>query len=65
LPSIIDQKDQWIVAGVAFTLTLLTLDLIPNGMWACYPYLIAGALTRRVHELKAEARERELVPESA
>jgi hypothetical protein len=65
LPSFTNEKDQWIVAGVALTLTLLTLDLIPNGLWAYYPYLIAGALTRRLRELKAEAQERELVPESA
>ena len=60
LSSFTRERDQWLVAGVAFTLTLITLDLIPNGLFAYSPYLIAGALTRRLRELKAEAREREL-----
>jgi hypothetical protein len=64
LSSFTDEKDQRMVAGVAFMLTILTLDLIPNGLWAFYPYLIAGALTRRLRELKAEARQRELACES-
>jgi hypothetical protein len=65
LPTIAGDKDQRVVAGVAFLLTLLTLDLLPNGLLACYPYFIAGALTRRLRELRAEARERKLVPEAA
>ena len=62
LPAMAREREQRLVAGVAVLLTLLVLDLIPNGLWAFYPYLIAGALTRRLRELKAEARERELAP---
>ena len=57
LPSVANEKDQWMVAGVALLLTFLSLDLIPNGLWAYYPYFIAGALTRRLRELRTEARE--------
>ena len=61
LSTLPDAKDKLVVAGVAVTLTMVTLDLIPNGLWACYPFLIAGALTRRMREAKAEQRERESV----
>jgi hypothetical protein len=57
LPSIGNKQDQLAIAGVAFTLTILTLDLIPNGLWAYYPFFIAGALTRRTREIQSEARE--------
>ena len=49
------------MAGVAFTLTILTVDLIPNGLYDSYPFLIAGALARRLREAKAEPRERESI----
>jgi hypothetical protein len=51
-------REQWVVAGVAFTVSILALDLIPNGLWGCYPFLMAGALTRRLREAKAEQHER-------
>jgi hypothetical protein len=54
LPAIREEKDQRLLAGVALMLTLLTLDLIPNGLFACYPYFIAGALTRRLRQLRDE-----------
>ncbi len=59
LSSFRDEKDKVIVAGVAFTLAILALDLIPNGQWGCYSFLIAGALTRRLRALKEDSRERE------
>lgn len=55
LPTIPDEKDRRLVAGVAFVLALLALDLIPNGLWAFYPFLVAGALIRRLRDLKAKA----------
>jgi hypothetical protein len=58
-------NDKVLVAGVAFTLTIIVLDLIPNGLWACYPFLIGGALTRRLREIKAEQRERESMEAAA
>lgn len=51
-----DRKDQVRIAGVAFTLTILSLDLIPNGLWACYPFFIAGALSRRIREVQTEEK---------
>jgi hypothetical protein len=51
-------REQWVVAGVAFTVSILALDLIPNGLWGCYPFLMAGALTRRLREAKVEQQER-------
>jgi hypothetical protein len=65
LPTIAGDKDQRVVAGVAFLLTLLAMDLIPNGLYAYYPYFIAGALTRRLRDLRAEGLERKPVPEVA
>jgi hypothetical protein len=59
LSALDDEKTKLVLAGVAFTLTILTVDLIPNGLWAGYPYLIAGALTRRLREAMAEQRSRE------
>jgi hypothetical protein len=52
-----DEKSEWVVAGAAVTLTILTVDLIPNGLWACYPYLIAGALMRQLREAAKKAKE--------
>lgn len=65
LALLVEEKSKWMVAGVAFTLTILAVDLIPNGLWACYPYLIAGALTRRLREAKAEKKERESASQEA
>jgi hypothetical protein len=57
LPTLREERDQRMVAGVALMLTLLSFDLLPNGLFAHYPYFVAGALTRRLQELKAEAKE--------
>jgi hypothetical protein len=57
LPAIRLERDQRQVAGVALLLAFLAFDLIPNGLWAFYPFLIAGALIRRLQELRAEAPE--------
>jgi len=50
-------RDRVAIAGMAFTLTVLSLDLIPNGLWACYPFFLAGALTRRIREVQTEENE--------
>lgn len=57
-----DSRDQVAIAGIAFTLTFLALDLIPNGLWACYPFFIAGALSRRIREVVAEERSAAFEP---
>jgi hypothetical protein len=56
-----DERSKLVMAGLAFTLTILTVDLIPNGLYDSYPFLIAGALTRRSREAKAELGERESI----
>ena len=61
LSRLTSDKEQRLVAGAAFLLTFLALDFIPNGLWAAYPFFIAGALTRRLHETGAEATEAEPV----
>jgi hypothetical protein len=38
------------LAGLALILALVTIDLIPNGLWSYYPFLLAGVLTRGVRE---------------
>jgi len=58
LPALTGEKSIWVLSGVAFTLTILTVDLLLNGLWAGYPYLIAGALTRRLREAMADERVR-------
>jgi hypothetical protein len=62
LRNISNRGDQVAIAGVAFTLTILSLDLIPNGLWACYPFFIAGALTRRIRETQYEEAETAMEP---
>ena len=36
--------------GGGYRPMILAVDLLPNGLWAGYPYLMAGALTRRLRE---------------
>jgi hypothetical protein len=40
------------LAGLALILALVTVDLIPNGLWSYYPFLLAGVLTRGVRDWK-------------
>jgi hypothetical protein len=40
------------LAGLALILALVSVDLIPNGLWANYPFLFAGILMRGVREWK-------------
>jgi hypothetical protein len=47
-----DEDDQKHLAGFALILALVTVDLIPNGLWSFYPYLMAGVLTRQLRGLR-------------
>jgi hypothetical protein len=42
------EVDNGMLAGLAVIIVLVTVDLIPNGLFSSYPYLLAGALTRRL-----------------
>jgi len=50
-----DDQDRRELAGLAIILVLTAVDLIPNGLWCYYPYLLAGALMRRLRELPPTA----------
>jgi hypothetical protein len=41
---IIDRSDKMLLAGVSLIIGTISIDLIPNGLWDGYPYLLAGAL---------------------
>jgi hypothetical protein len=45
-------KDQRLLAGIALMTAMAVLDLIPNGLFATYPYFLAGALAGSVEELR-------------
>jgi hypothetical protein len=57
---IIDSDDgRKIIGGMALTLSVVALDWVPNGLWAPYPYMLAGALAGLMRELvRREAAER-------
>jgi hypothetical protein len=40
------------LAGLALIIALVSVDLIPNGLWAYYPFLLAGILMRGAREWK-------------
>ena len=40
------------LAGLAVIVGLVGVDLIPNGLWSVTPYMLAGALARRLGELE-------------
>lgn len=56
LRAIGDEDDRKLVAGTCLILAIITADLLPNGMWGYYPYLLAGALTRVMRELVSSRR---------
>ena len=39
-----DERHRRLAAGLAVVVVLLTVDLIPNGLWDFYPFFMAGAL---------------------
>ena len=47
-----DEFDRTHLAGLALIVALTGVDLIPNGLWSVMPYVLAGALTRRLRELE-------------
>ncbi len=52
------EADRNLIAGVALTLSVVAVDWIPNGLWAPYPYLLAGALTGVTRELMEHPSDR-------
>ena len=46
-----DPMDQRLIAGVAILVAIVSFDLVPNGLFSNYPYLLAGALMGAVQEV--------------
>ena len=46
-----DPEDRKLVAGATLILAIIAADLLPNGLWGLYPYMLAGALTGVTREL--------------
>ncbi len=44
--------DKTQLAGIAVMVSLWLVDLIPNGLWGLHQYMLAGALMRRLIELR-------------
>jgi hypothetical protein len=57
LRAIRDEPDRTLVSSVAFALALVSVDLIPNGLFANWPYLVAGALMGVTRALAFAARQ--------
>jgi hypothetical protein len=55
-------KDQRLLAGIALMTAMAVLDLIPNGLFATYPYFLAGALAGSVEELRNRRSSWHLAP---
>jgi hypothetical protein len=51
LRKIREDSDRMLISGVAFALALVAVDLIPNGLFANWPFVLAGALTGVTHAL--------------
>jgi hypothetical protein len=56
LRAIRGDPDRMVVSGVAFTIAVVSVDLIPNGLFANYPYLVAGALMGATRAMVAANR---------
>jgi cell division protein FtsW (lipid II flippase) len=49
-----DKMDRLLVSGTSLMIGVVAVDLIPNGLWADYPYLLAGALMGATRALLLE-----------
>ena len=45
------RPNRWLI------LAILAVDLIPNGMWGLYPYVLAGALTGALRGLRQQQQQ--------
>jgi len=59
MKSITDEQDRRVLAGFCLILAILAVDLIPNGMWGLYPYMLGGALTGALRGLRQQALQQE------
>jgi hypothetical protein len=53
-----NRRDRALVAGVCLIVATIAVDLIPNGLWDGYPYLLGGALMSATRALVLEGRRR-------
>lgn len=54
LRHVVDERDRRLVAGLAVIVAMVTLDLVPNGLFATYPFLLAGALMGALQETRKQ-----------
>ena len=57
LRAIDDKGDRLLVAGTSLILAMVAVDLLPNGLWDDYPYLLAGSSQRREPRPRARSEE--------
>jgi len=57
--TIMDEQDRRLLAGSCLILAISAVDLIPNGMWGLYPYLLGGALTGTLRGLRQQAAQQQ------
>ena len=46
-----DRRERQNLTGLALIVALVAVDLIPNGLWGVYVYLVAGVLVRQLRDL--------------
>ncbi|MBX3247187.1 MAG: hypothetical protein KF901_08405 [Myxococcales bacterium] len=46
------ERDRTLLLGFGLICAMLTLDLVPNGLWATYPFLFAGGLLGALQEAR-------------
>ena len=57
LKSMTDEQDRRLLTGSCLILATLAVDLIPNGMWGLYPYMLAGALTGALRGMRQQQEQ--------
>lgn len=63
--TLFDEQDRRLMGGACLILAILAVDLIPNGMWGLYPYLLAGAITGALRGVRLQQQQRAmLVPQT-
>jgi len=54
LKTMTDEQERRLLTGSSLILAIVAVDLIPNGMWGLYPYVLAGALTGALRGLQQQ-----------
>jgi len=57
LKTMTDEQERRLLTGSSLILAIVAVDLIPNGMWGLYPYVLAGALTGALRGLQQQQQQ--------